>query len=41
MRNSSIFERKWSAHNGLALTVDWHPEGRFVASGGRDKLIKV
>ncbi|TPX55140.1 hypothetical protein PhCBS80983_g05561 [Powellomyces hirtus] len=34
-------ERKWNAHNGLALTVDWHPDGRLAASGGRDRLIKV
>ncbi|KAJ3148061.1 WD repeat-containing protein 24 [Geranomyces variabilis] len=34
-------ERKWNGHNGLALTIDWHPDGRLVASGGRDRLIKV
>jgi WD40 repeat protein len=40
LRNSAQFERKWSAHNGLALSLDWHPDGRVIASGGRDKLIK-
>ena len=40
LRNSGQFERKWSAHNGLALSLDWHPDGRVIASGGRDKLIK-
>ncbi|KAJ3170447.1 WD repeat-containing protein 24 [Geranomyces variabilis] len=34
-------ERKWNGHNGLALTIDWHPDGRLVASGGRDRLVKV
>jgi WD40 repeat protein len=24
----------------LALTLDWHPDGRVIASGGRDKIIK-
>lgn len=41
MRNPSQFERKWSAHNGLALTVDWDPNGSFIATGGRDKAIKI
>ncbi|KAJ3041244.1 WD repeat-containing protein 24, partial [Rhizophlyctis rosea] len=41
IRNPSQLERKWSAHNGLALTVDWHPDGRLIASGGRDRQIKV
>ncbi|TPX70169.1 hypothetical protein SpCBS45565_g01981 [Spizellomyces sp. 'palustris'] len=41
IRYPTQYERKWSAHNGLALTVDWHPEGRWVASGGRDRQIKI
>ncbi|RKO86430.1 WD40-repeat-containing domain protein, partial [Blyttiomyces helicus] len=41
IRNPLQFERKWSAHNGLALTVDWHADSRLVASGGRDRQIKV
>ncbi|KAI9245706.1 WD40-repeat-containing domain protein [Phascolomyces articulosus] len=42
MRNpKALYDRKFSAHNGPCLTVDWHPSGRFVASGGRDKTIKV
>ncbi|KAJ3018418.1 WD repeat-containing protein 24 [Thoreauomyces humboldtii] len=41
VRFPAMYERKWNAHNGLALTVDWHPDGRLVASGGRDRLIKV
>ena len=41
LRNSHTYERKWSAHNSLALSIDWHPDGRVIASAGRDKLIKV
>ncbi|SAM02222.1 hypothetical protein [Absidia glauca] len=42
MRNpKALYDRKVSAHNGPCLTVDWHPAGRTVASGGRDKTIKV
>lgn len=41
MRNPKIYEKKLSAHNGLALTIDWHPGGRFLASGGRDRVIKI
>ncbi|KAI7907105.1 WD40-repeat-containing domain protein [Cokeromyces recurvatus] len=42
MRNpKALYNRKVSAHNGPCLTVDWHPNGKFVASGGRDKTIKV
>ncbi|KAI9091560.1 WD40-repeat-containing domain protein [Phlyctochytrium arcticum] len=41
IRYPSTYERKWSAHNGLALTVDWHADGRWVASGGRDRQIKI
>ncbi|KAI9025276.1 WD40-repeat-containing domain protein [Phycomyces nitens] len=42
MRNpKAMYERKVSAHNGPCLTVDWHHGGRMVASGGRDKTIKV
>lgn len=42
MRNpKALYDRKVSAHNGPCLTVDWHPNGKLVASGGRDKTIKV
>ncbi|ORX49056.1 WD40 repeat-like protein [Hesseltinella vesiculosa] len=42
MRNpKAMYDRKVSAHNGPCLTVDWHPTGRLVATGGRDKTIKV
>ncbi|OAJ44925.1 hypothetical protein BDEG_28105 [Batrachochytrium dendrobatidis JEL423] len=41
IRNTSQYERKWNAHNGLALTIDWSSNGRFLASGSRDRVIKV
>ncbi|KAJ1336842.1 hypothetical protein BSLG_006945 [Batrachochytrium salamandrivorans] len=41
IRNSSQYERKWNAHNGLALTIDWGANGRFLASGSRDRVIKI
>jgi len=29
-------------HNGPTFAIDWHPEERnWVASAGRDKLVKV
>ena len=41
MRNSTVSERNISAHNGIALCLDWRRDGRYLATGGRDKLVKV
>lgn len=42
MRKPSTFERRFTAHEGLVMTICWHPEERsIIASGGRDRLIKV
>ncbi|KAI8647401.1 WD40-repeat-containing domain protein [Parasitella parasitica] len=47
MRNSRpTHDRKISAcftlaHNGPCFTLDWHPNGNFIATGGRDTTIKV
>ncbi|KAJ3342783.1 WD repeat-containing protein 24 [Entophlyctis luteolus] len=41
MRKPSEPERRWSAHVGFALTVDWHPDGAFFASAGRDRTIQI
>lgn len=41
VNQSKSFLRKWNAHNGLALTVDWFQDGNLIASGGRDRIIKV
>jgi len=40
-RKESIYERKINAHNGPAFTVDWHPDGRHCASGGRDRTVRI
>lgn len=40
MTNS--FLNEFSAHNGPVFALDFHPEDKnLLASGGRDKLIKV
>ena len=41
IRRPTIHERKLNAHIGSVLAIDWHSDGKSVASGGRDKLIKV
>ncbi|RIA89227.1 WD40-repeat-containing domain protein [Glomus cerebriforme] len=41
IRKPSIHERKLNAHIGPVLAVDWHSDGRTIASGGRDKFIKI
>jgi WD40 repeat protein len=41
IRKPTIHERKLNAHLGSVLALDWHSDGRTIASGGRDKLIKV
>ncbi|RKP25680.1 hypothetical protein SYNPS1DRAFT_22403 [Syncephalis pseudoplumigaleata] len=41
LRKPHIYERKLNAHYGLALAVDWHHDGRTLATGGRDKFIKA
>lgn len=41
IRKPNIYERKINAHHGLTLTLDWHSDGRHIATGGRDKMIKV
>ncbi|KAI3654018.1 hypothetical protein MP228_000737 [Amoeboaphelidium protococcarum] len=41
IRQSKMYERRINAHNGLCLSIDWHQDGRYLASGGRDKLIQV
>jgi WD40 repeat protein len=39
IRQPSLYLKKYAAHNGLALTVAWN--GDWIASGGRDKTIKI
>lgn len=40
-RRPDYCERRISAHNGPCLSIDWHPDGRHIASAGRDKMVKV
>ncbi|KAJ1507114.1 WD repeat-containing protein 24 [Coelomomyces lativittatus] len=41
MRFPAAPEKRFTAHNGIALTVDHHPNGRYIATGGRDKQVKI
>ncbi|KAI9148542.1 SEA (Seh1-associated) complex subunit [Blastocladiella emersonii ATCC 22665] len=41
VRHPASWEKRFSAHNGLVLAVDYHHGGRWLATGGRDKVIKV
>lgn len=41
IRYPSKFEKSISSHWGPVFAVDWHPEGRYLLSGGRDKMIRV
>lgn len=42
LRRSDKCERQFTAHSGPVFTCDWHPEEkRFLATGGRDKAIKI
>jgi len=42
IRKPDRFSRNFASHNGLVLTLDWHPtKTSYIATGGRDRLIKV
>ncbi|KAG0242198.1 WD repeat-containing protein 24 [Actinomortierella wolfii] len=41
LRMATVSEKKFVAHTGFVTSLDFHPGGRFLASGGRDKTIKV
>ncbi|KAF9180960.1 WD repeat-containing protein 24 [Haplosporangium sp. Z 11] len=41
LRNLSMSEKKFMGHMGFVTSLDYHPNGRFLASGGRDRTIKV
>ncbi|KAI5820585.1 hypothetical protein BZA77DRAFT_301126 [Pyronema omphalodes] len=41
IRNPHMYSKKINAHNGPVLAVNWHPDGKHCASGGRDKTVKV
>ncbi|KAF9922454.1 WD repeat-containing protein 24, partial [Linnemannia zychae] len=41
LRNPLAGEKKFMAHMGFVTSLDYHPSGRFFASGGRDRTIKI
>ncbi|KAI8806280.1 hypothetical protein BJ742DRAFT_817224 [Cladochytrium replicatum] len=43
MRNSPTAQvlRKWKSANRFILSVDWHPDGRYVASGGGGNAVEI
>ncbi|KAN0023404.1 hypothetical protein ACTFIU_011574 [Dictyostelium citrinum] len=42
IRKPTIAVEKITSHQGLVLTIDWHPEEKnIIASGGRDRAIRV
>ena len=42
VRSTRTCLKKFAAHHGYVLTLDWHPsEPRVLASGGRDGQIKI
>ncbi|TGZ85356.1 WD40 repeat-like protein, partial [Ascodesmis nigricans] len=40
-RNPAIYQKKINAHNGPVYSLDWHPDGKHLATGGRDRVVKV
>ncbi|KAH3681167.1 hypothetical protein WICPIJ_007862 [Wickerhamomyces pijperi] len=41
LRNVSQFDRKFNAHTGPGLTLDWNADLDYVATGGRDKQLQI
>ncbi|KAJ3272504.1 WD repeat-containing protein 24 [Terramyces sp. JEL0728] len=41
IRNPVKWSKRYSAHSGFALSVDWNETGTMIATGGRDRVIKV
>nr|CAG4712638.1 unnamed protein product [Naegleria fowleri] len=42
IRKPNLYQKKVPAHNGLILSLDWHPKkGSIIATGGRDRVLKV
>ncbi|RKP14630.1 WD40-repeat-containing domain protein [Piptocephalis cylindrospora] len=41
LRKPRTFFKKIAAHYKAALTLDWHSNGQMIATGGKDRLIKV
>ena len=41
IRQPQKFEQRINAHSGPIFALEWHHEGRYVATGSRDKTIRV
>lgn len=41
IRNTKKFDRRMHAHSGVGLSLDWHPEYDYIASGGRDQQVQI
>ncbi|CAH1761751.1 4492_t:CDS:10 [Entrophospora sp. SA101] len=41
IRKPVVHLRKYNAHIGSVLSIDWSFDGRIIASGGRDKIIRI
>lgn len=41
LRKNTSWERRINAHTGPALSVNWHPELDYIATGGRDKQLQI
>lgn len=41
LRKPEKFVNQFTAHSGPIYTCDWHPTNQWLATGGRDKMIKV
>jgi WD40 repeat protein len=41
LRLPAQFEKKFNAHTGPGLCLDWHPEFDYIVSAGRDKQVQV
>ncbi|KAI9229250.1 MAG: WD40-repeat-containing domain protein [Piptocephalis tieghemiana] len=41
LRKPRTFFKKIAAHYKAALTLDWHGNGQMIATGGKDRMIKV
>lgn len=41
LRKTEKFSQQFTAHSGPIYCLDWHPTQQWLATGSRDKLIKV
>lgn len=41
LRVPGQYEKRFNAHTGPGLSLDWHPELDYIVSGGRDKQVQI